>query len=265
MMRKNFYKMIAGWLLLVQWAHADAPLLQWQLLRTLPREPAHFTEGLVFASGHLFESTGGVGQSRLFAFDAKEFVEKKHVLLPEDRFGEGLAYLENNLYQLTWQNHEVRVYNMDLQLQRVMPMDVEGWGLTSDGKQLIASDGSDTLVFRDPKNLAPVRVIHVADAAGQSWNNLNELEWIDGKIFANVWHRDTVLVISPQNGQVVGQYDFEKLSQAVQKVMPSRNGDQVLNGLAWNAASKTLLVTGKDWPMWFEVELKSQSVESKSR
>lgn len=265
MTRNSFPGFFLAWLLLAQLASADVPVLQWQLLRTIPREPAHFTEGLVFASGQLFESTGRVGQSRLFAFDANNFSVKNHVLLPQDRFGEGLVFLDNSLYQLTWQNHEVRVYDTTLQLQRVLPLEGEGWGLTSDGKQLVASDGSDQLVFRDAKTLLPLRTITVTDATGQHWNNLNELEWVNGNIFANVWHRDEVLVIDPRNGNVSGRYDFEKLSQAVQKQMPARNGDQVLNGLAWNTATSTLLVTGKDWPMWFEVKLLPQSIEPKSR
>ncbi|HQQ62020.1 MAG TPA: glutaminyl-peptide cyclotransferase [Pseudomonadales bacterium] len=268
-MRNNFLtiifiRMLIG-LSFLPVARADVPLLQWQLLRTMPREPEHFTEGLVFAGGQLFESTGGVGQSRLFAFDAENFSEKNHVLLPPNDFGEGLAYLDNTLYQLTWQNREVRVYDMALHLQRVLPFDVEGWGLTSDGKQLVSSDGSDQLVFRDAKKLLPLRAVTVVDAEGQHRDNLNELEWVDGKILANVWHRDVVLVINPDNGRVLGQYDFEKLSQAAQKQMPARNGDQVLNGLAWNPATQTLLVTGKDWPMWFEVRLVNQSSAPKSR
>lgn len=234
---------------------AALPIWQYTLLRTIPREKNHFTEGLVFAGNTLFESTGHYGESRLHAYNANDLAPLKQVDLPANRFGEGITVLRNKLYQLNWKGGDIFVYNLDLELQDTLRITGDGWGLTTDGDNLIMSDGSATVFFRDRDTARELRRITVSDASGKRWDNLNELEWINGVILANVWHQDTVLAIDPQSGQVVGQYDFERLSQIAGKQMPGRNGEQVLNGMAWNPSTQTLLLTGKDWPLWFEVVL----------
>lgn len=247
-----------AWLLLyllAQTARADVPTLQWTLLRSIPRLPYHFTQGLVYADNQLFESTGGYGRSRLIAYDDKTLVMNKQQFLRNDVFGEGLAFLNQQLYQASWKSREIFVYDTALNPLRTLHISGDSWGLTTDGHSLIMSDGSDTLQFLNPDNGQLLRAIKITDDSNQHWKDINELEWIDGKILANVWHRNIVLVIDGRSGRITGQYNLEKLSLDVSQHMPSRNGEQVLNGVAWNPGMHTLLVTGKDWPVWFELKI----------
>ena len=231
------------------------PVLAYTLLRQIPREKNHFTEGMVFVGGNLFESTGHYGNSSLYRFKSPDFSLVKKTDLPQDVFGEGLTAIDNRLYQLSWKGGDLFIYDLELQQQDRLPIPGDGWGLTTDGKDLIMSDGSDTLYFRDALTAHELRRVTVMDATGKTWQNLNELEWVNGVILANVWHLDTVLIIDPTSGTVTGQYQLEKLSQIAGKLMPGRTGEQVLNGMAWNPLTNTLLVTGKDWPLWFEIAL----------
>jgi len=231
------------------------PVWQYQLLRTIPREKHHFTEGLVFAGNYLFESTGQYGKSQLHRYDAKKLTFSQHINLHADFFAEGLTVIQNQLYQLSWKEGDVFVYNLNLQRINTLKIKSEGWGLNTDGESIIISNGSSTLSFRDRNTAQESRRITVHDSSRKQWKDINELEWINGVILANVWHQDTVLIINPDTGYIIGQYNFEALSQITSKAMPSRNGEQVLNGMAWNSATQTLLLTGKDWPFWFEVSL----------
>lgn len=241
--------------LLAQSAYADVPTLQWELLRSIPRLPDHFTQGLVYADNQLFESTGHYGRSRLVAYDAGTLQMQKQIPLRADIFGEGLTYLNRKLYQLSWKSREIFVYDTALNLLHTLRINSDGWGLTTDGKSLILSDGSDTLQFLNPDNGRLLRTIKITDTTSQYWKDINELEWVDNKILANIWHRNIILVIDSRSGQVTGQFDLEKLSLDISQHMPSRNGEQVLNGMAWNTGTRTLLVTGKDWPLWFELKI----------
>jgi glutamine cyclotransferase len=229
--------------------------LPWTLLRTIPRTHHHFTQGLVFSSDTLLESTGRYGQSAIYLYDKKTLQVQKKYALPVDVFGEGLTVLQEKIYQASWQSQQLFVYNSHLQPLKTLPLQGEGWGLTSDGTALILSDGSDTLQYLDPVTGKPLHSLRVKDSQ-KPWNFLNELEWIDGYIFANVWHSNTVLCIDSQNGNVIGIYDFSTLSTTASKLMPQRESEDVLNGLAWQSSSKTLWVTGKNWPVWFEVKIK---------
>lgn len=247
-----------AWLLLcllAQTARADTPTLQWTLLRSIPRLPDHFTQGLVYGDNQLFESTGRYGQSRLIAYSAGTLDIQKQYFLRADVFGEGLTFLDRKLYQASWKSREIFIYDTALHPLRTLNVDGDGWGLTSDDHSLIMSDGSDTLRFLDPTSGKILRTMTVIDDTGRHWQDINELEWIDGKILANVWHSDTVLVIDGSNGRVTGQYQFGKLSADVSQRMPMRDQEQVLNGMAWNPGTHTLLVTGKDWPVWFELKI----------
>ncbi|HSC75868.1 MAG TPA: glutaminyl-peptide cyclotransferase [Pseudomonadales bacterium] len=241
--------------LLAAVTHAETPVLPWQLLRSIPRLPNHFTQGLVYADGQLFESTGHYGQSRLISYDAKTMALQKQQFLRADVFGEGLTFLNKKLYQASWKSHELFVYDTALQPLQTLAISGDSWGLTTDGHSLIMSNGSDTLQFLDPDTGKTLRSITVTDNSGNHWQDINELEWIDGHILANVWHRNTVLVIDGITGHITSQYDLEKLSQDVSRHMPSRDSEQVLNGMAWNPETHTLLVTGKDWPLWFELKI----------
>jgi glutamine cyclotransferase len=267
-MSLRFASALLGWLLCIHLSAADTPpssrsptptpTLHWELLRKTARTHHHFTQGLVFAGDTLFESTGRYGQSSVRAYNAYSLSETQQTRLPDSHFGEGLTALKQRLYQLTWTNRELHIYNLQLQLEKTLPYDRDGWGLTTDGRQLISSDGSSTLVFRQPDSGQETRRISVIDSSGAARDQLNELEWINGSILANIWHSNTVLMIDPHNGAVLGQYDFTALSLQMSRELPNRNSEQTLNGMAWNPRTQTLLITGKDWPAWFEVRLLSE-------
>lgn len=254
-MRRQLLLALLLSLVLLPTAYAEVPALSWQLLRTIPRLPNHFTQGLVFVDKQLFESTGRYGQSRLIAYDAATLQLQQQHFLRSDVFAEGLTFLNGRLYQGSWKSREIFVYDTRLQPLQTLAIAGDSWGLTTDGKVLIMSDGSPLLQLLDPATAQVLRTLTVRDASGTVWRDLNELEWVDGRILANVWHRDTVLVIDSQSGLVHARYDFSGLAPELRKHMPARNSEQVLNGMAWNPATKTLLVTGKDWPVWFELQL----------
>lgn len=235
--------------------HTGIPVLQWELLHSTPRLPDHFTQGLVFEGAHLFESTGHYGSSQLFVYDAAKLEVQKQHFLSKNIFAEGLTTLNKKLYLASWKSREIFVYDFSLNLLQTLPIGGESWGLTTDGTSLIMSNGSNTLQFIDPATGKTLRTTVVTDGSDQNWKDINELEWVNGKILANVWHRNIVLVIDSNSGRITGQYDLEKLSKDISQHMPARTREQVLNGMAWNSRSKTLLVTGKDWPMWFEISL----------
>lgn len=254
-MRKVIFFLLLA-VLLPDNTQAQSPeTFSWSLLRTIPREPAHFTQGLVYSDKQLFESTGRYGQSAIIAYDATTFREQKRQTLPADIFGEGLTFLHGKLYQLSWTSRKMFVYNTALQALQTLPIAGEGWGLTTNGQSLILSNGSNSLQFLDPATGTVQRTLPVSDG-NILWTAINELEWIDGYILANIWHSNTVLLINGQNGKVTGQYDFSILSATATKLMKQQEPDDVLNGLAWNADTKNLLVTGKNWPVWFEVRIK---------
>jgi glutaminyl-peptide cyclotransferase len=227
-----------------------AEKLSWSLLTITPREENHFTQGLVYAKQQLFESTGRYGQSAVFAYDATKLTQQKKYALPADIFGEGLTFLHGKLYQVSWQAKKMFVYNTELQLLQTLPIQGEGWGLTTDGTSLILSNGSNTLQFLEPRTGKTQRTLAIRDPK-TSWKNINELEWINGYILANVWLSNTVLLIDGNTGVVAGYYDFSALSAMIK----NKGAEDVLNGLAWNATTKTLLVTGKNWPLWFSVKI----------
>jgi glutamine cyclotransferase len=239
--------------LLAHTSHADIPVLPWKLLNSTARPPDHFTQGLVYADKQLFESTGQYGKSRLIAYNAENLQIQKQISLRPDVFGEGLTFLNSKLYQSSWKSREIFVYDTALNPLQTLHINSDSWGLTTDGRSLIMSDGSDTLYFLDPATGTTMRTIVATDGSGQRRKNINELEWVNGKVLANIWHSNIVLVIDGTNGHITGQYNFETLSQDVSQRMPSRNSEQVLNGIAWNSKTNTLLVTGKDWPVWFEI------------
>lgn len=248
-------------LLILRFAQASAngqtamPMLSYVLSEDMPRAAHHFTQGLVYDDEVLYESTGKYGQSALFIYDKKDLSLRHSLSLDKDQFAEGITVLKDKLYQLEWRSGLLHVYSLSLKPLHTLPIASEGWGLTTDGEQLILSDGTDTLFFLDPRTAATVKTIHVQDAHGKHWDNLNELEWVNGVLLANVWHQDAVLAIDPITGIVIGQYDFSPLSQRASRAMPFRDGEQVLNGLACDSTTQTLLVTGKDWPRWFRITL----------
>lgn len=235
-------------------AGAAAPTLHWKLVASHPHDAADFTQGLVWSEGRLFESAGQYGASRIAEKELKTGKTLRSTALPGNEFGEGLALLAGQLWQLTWQEGVAHVYDLALNPVRRFNYRGEGWGLASDGRQLIVSDGSQNLYFVDPQSFRPTRRIEVRDG-DQPVTRLNELEWVEGAIYANVWLTDRVARIDPTSGAVTGWLDFSPLKRKA-GISAEREADgAVLNGLAWRADQKRMLVTGKQWPKLFEVQL----------
>ncbi|MGB5810916.1 MAG: glutaminyl-peptide cyclotransferase [Polyangiales bacterium] len=220
-----------------------------RVLRRYPHDPGAFTQGLLWTEGSLYESTGQYGQStvrRVRLEDGRVLDERR---LDRRFFGEGLARVNQDLIQLTWREGVAIVSGVDnLRERRTMNYAGEGWGLCYDGESLVMSNGSSTLTFRDPDSMQIVRHVNVR-LEGRAVSKLNELECVDGQIYANVWRRHEILRIDPTDGRVTGVIDARGLLSEEE----SRSAD-VLNGIAFRPDSKTFLVTGKYWPTLFEVE-----------
>ena len=225
------------------------------------KEYAHdtgaFTQGLLWHKGKLYEGTGSGpgnrGISSLRRVDLATGKVEKIVQLDKRYFGEGLALVGNRLIQLTWQNQIAFVYDVET-FERVGQFQYRGpgWGLTYDGTHLIMSDGSEQLVFRDPKTFEEKRRIRVK-REGRIIRKLNELEWVEGKILANIWQSNTIVEIDPKDGRVTATIDASKVG-------PSRTKTRrVLNGIAYDPATKKLWLTGKNWPKLYEVRLETKS------
>ena len=228
-----------------------AQQLGWKVVGVYPHDPKAFTQGLQWYDGGFYEGTGLEGQSQLrrVEFPSGRVIEKRD--LPKEVFGEGITVAGDKIYQLTWQTHIGYVYDRaSFKLLKQFTYPDEGWGLTYDGQNLIQSDGSDLLIFLDPQTLAPLRQLPVTKN-GKPLKNLNELEWINGEIWANIWQSDEIVRINPTSGQVVSYFDFSNL---LPDKMRTGNED-VLNGIAYDADKKRLFLTGKQWPKLFEIKI----------
>jgi glutamine cyclotransferase len=223
----------------------------YRVVHSYPHDPQAFTQGLVFVDGHLYESTGLNGRSSLRMVDLETGRILQRLDVPAKYFAEGLAPWGSNLVQLTWQNHVVFVYDrFSFRLLRTLDYPGEGWGLTTDGKSLILSDGSATLHFLDPATLHEIRRISVT-SGGAPVTQLNELEYIHGQVYANIWYSDRIARISPTTGRVLGWIDLSGLLPADQQA----GRDAVLNGIAYDEAHDRVFVTGKLWPRLFEIKI----------
>lgn len=232
--------------------NSPIPVYSYQVVNTYPHDPHAFTQGLVFFEGELLESTGLNGESTLRKVDLKTGKVLKQIAVPRQYFAEGLALLSNRLFQLTWLNQKAFVYDLqEFQVKKEFAYEGEGWGLTTDGQLLLMSNGTDQIRFLDPETFQVRRSIHV-QARGQPIYRLNELEFVKGEIFANIWGADFVVRIDPAKGKVLGVIDFRNLLSPT-----DRSADtDVLNGIAYDAGGDRLFVTGKRWPKLFEVKLK---------
>jgi len=228
--------------------HADG----YQVVHTYPHDSNAFTQGLVFVDGHLYESTGENGKSSVRLVDLYTGqVLQKHDL-PGEYFGEGLTDWGSTLIQLTWKAHTAFVYDrFSFSLLRTFEYKGEGWGLTHDETQLIMSDGTSELRFLDPKTFREIRRMRVVDEDGHAVENLNELEYVHGEIYANVWHSDEIARISPHTGRVLGWIDLSGIIDKRELSDP----EAVLNGIAYDSAGDRLFVTGKLWPKLFEIRV----------
>jgi glutaminyl-peptide cyclotransferase len=223
----------------------------YRIVHAYPHDEHAFTQGLVYVDGRLYESTGMNGQSTLREDDLESGRIQRMQLVADQYFAEGLTDWKNTLIQLTWQNHVAFVYDRaTFRLLHTFHYDGEGWGLTHDAKSLILSDGTSTLRFYNPDTFKELRRITVTDR-GKPIIDLNELEYIRGEIYANVWHTNRIARISPATGRVVGWIDLKGLVSRSEL----SNDEAVLNGIAYDAAHNRLFVTGKLWPRIFEITL----------
>ncbi len=230
---------------------ATAPIDGYQVVAKFPHSTQSYTEGFLYLNGLFYEGTGLEGHSAVLAIDpASGQVRQRHDLAPQ-YFGEGIVDWGPNLYEWTWTSHVCFVYDrFSLRLVRQMSYTGEGWGMTHDTKAIITSDGTATLRFRDPQTFREIRSIVVKDGA-QPVSQLNELEYVKGEIYANVWHTDRIARISPRDGRVLGWIDLAGLLPDNQRI----DAESVLNGIAYDASRDRLFVTGKQWPAVFQIRV----------
>lgn len=223
----------------------------YRVIHAYPHDSDAFTQGLVYVDGHLYESTGLNGHSTLREDDLETGRVLREVDVPSRYFAEGLTNWGSTLIQLTWKAHIAFVYDRaTFRLLKTFHYPWEGWGLTQDGKHLIMSDGSETIHFLNPDTFQQVRSIRVTDH-GKPIKNLNELEYIHGEIYANVWMTNHIARISPQTGKVLGWIDLTGILPSVEM----RDDGAVLNGIAYDAPHSRLFVTGKLWPRLFQIQV----------
>jgi glutamine cyclotransferase len=229
----------------------QADVVPYTIQRTWPHDVTAFTQGLVIHEGQLYESTGE-SDSWIGIVNVSTGIADKKVDHKGKFFGEGITILNNKLYHITWKSRTGFVYNLpDFSTTKTFSYETEGWGLTHDGKQLIMSDGSDKLFFRDSVTLEVVRTLKVT-YKGEPLRELNELEYIDGHVFANIWQTNRIARIDPATGIVTS---FLDLSQLATQARVINNQVDVLNGIAWHQESRLLLVTGKYWPLIYILKL----------
>ena len=233
-------------------ANGPVPRYGYQIVNIWPHDSNAFTQGLILTNGQLLESTGEEGRSSLRRVDLESGRVLKKVDVPPPYFAEGIALLNGKIYQLTWQHQVGFIYDAQT-FERTGQFNYpyEGWGLTTDGQSLILSDGSSRIRFINPTDFKVTKTINVVDGT-RPIDQLNELEWVNGEIYANVWHDNRIATIDPQTGHVNSWIDLNGL-------MPPgdvQDPEAVLNGIAYDQANNKLYVTGKLWPRLFEIKIK---------
>lgn len=227
--------------------------LKYRIIRSFPHAPSSFTQGLVYKDGFLYEGTGQKAQSVIRKIDPADGHIIDEARLPRDLFGEGITIHNKRIYQLTWTSLKGFVYDLaSFKLIRTFtfPLPIEGWGLTTDGKNLIWSDGSSTLYFIHPETMKVKKRLTVT-LQGRPIGAINELEYINGQIFANVWQTESIIRIDAKTGRINGILDLSALTPSVYK----GHADYVLNGIAYNSQNGHLIITGKMWPLFHEISL----------
>jgi glutaminyl-peptide cyclotransferase len=241
--------------LLTSYAASAAPVMGYKVVARYPHSTESYTEGFFYLDGLFYEGTGMEGHSALLATEPPtgRIVQKRE--LPPQYFGEGIIDWGANIYEWTWKSRICFVYDrFSLRPIKQFTYDGEGWGMTRTAKEIITSDGSSTLRFRDPLTFKETHHLVVKDGSSEI-DNLNELEFIKGEIYANVWHSDRIARISPRDGHVISWIDLSGLLPPDQMV----NQESVLNGIAYDAKSGRLFVTGKQWPSIFEIKVVPRS------
>ncbi|SDH81696.1 Glutamine cyclotransferase [Flavobacterium omnivorum] len=228
-------------------------LLNYTIVNTYPHDIGAYTQGLEFYRDTLYEGTGQYGKSYLRKTNYKTGKVHKEIKLDSKYFGEGITILKNKIYQLTWQNNEGYVYNADtFKKEKTFTYfkSIEGWGLTNDGKYLYQSDGSEKIWIIDPTTFKEIDFINIYSFESKI-KSINELEWIDGKIYGNVYQKDAIAVINPKNGAVEAIINLADLKKKITQLPDT----DVLNGIAYNPKTKTIFITGKNWDKMFEIKV----------
>jgi len=243
--------LVIGSVILVLLNNRSAPLnYTYEVVKVYPHDQSAFTEGLVIEKGVLYESTGLYGNSTLRRVDLETGNVLQSYALPAELFGEGITVFGDRIIQLTWQDQKGFVYDKhSFDLLREFSYSTEGWGITNDGSQLIMSDGTANLYFLDPETFQKVGQVEVRDG-NASVTNLNELEYINGEVYANIWLTDKIAIINPQTGQVNGWIDLTGIYNQA-----NRDPNSVLNGIAYDAEGDRLFVTGKMWSQLFQIKV----------
>ena len=228
------------------------PVISYSVVNTFPHDTTAFTEGLLVHDGQLYESTGEK-ESWIGVVDVRSGRTERKTQLDPKYFGEGMCILNNKVYYLTWKHNTGFVYDLKTFKQlKTFSYKTEGWGMTTDGKDLIMSDGTNTLTFLDSASLEPVKTLTVT-SNGEPIKAINELEYIDGSIYANVWQTSEVIRIDSKTGNVTGVLDLSDLTNRTRELKPRVD---VLNGIAWHEKTRLMMVTGKFWPYIYVLKIK---------
>lgn len=228
-----------------------APVSGFKVVAKYPHSTNNYTEGFFYLDGLFYEGTGLKGNSAVIVTQPETGKTLQQVLLPAEYFGEGIVAWGPNIYEWTWQSHVCFVYDrFSLRQLKQFTYTGEGWGMTHNATEIITSDGTDTLRFRNPATFAETHHIIVKDGA-KTIDQLNELEYVKGEIYANVWHSDRIARISPRDGHVIGWMDLTGILPASERI----NDESVLNGIGYDAQHDRLFVTGKQWPTIFEIKI----------
>lgn len=236
-------------------SEVEPKLLSYTIVNTYPHDNKAFTQGLEFYRDTLYEGTGRYGVSSLRKTDYKTGKVYKQVNLDPRHFGEGITILNNKVYQLTWKENIGIIYNADTfekEKEFSYFKSIEGWGLCNDGKVLYQSDGTEKIWIIDPTTLKEIDYINVYTASNKI-KNINELEYINGKIYGNIWGKNAIAVINPKNGTVEAVINLAELKTKI--FNPNQDTDNVLNGIAYNPKTKTIFITGKNWDKMFEIKV----------
>jgi glutaminyl-peptide cyclotransferase len=226
--------------------------ISYSILKTYPHDTSSFTQGLVVYNGNMYEGTGEYGHSHLLKTNLETGKIEKQISLDEKYFGEGITILRDTIYQLTWREKVVFAYTLsDFKKVKEFPIATEGWGITNNGKDLIVSDGSSNLSYYNPSTFQLQTTQSITENGSLSFN-LNELEYINGYIYANQWQQPYIIKIDPASGAVVGKIDVSDVWTKVKLKDPMAD---VPNGIAYDTASKRIFITGKKWPELYEIQL----------
>lgn len=229
----------------------------YKIINTYPHDITAYTQGLEFYNGFLYEGTGRKGTSSIRKVELKTGKVLQEYNLSKEYFGEGITIFNNKLYQLTWQSGKGFIYNLETfekEKEFKYTKSGEGWGLTNNGKKLIKTDGTERIWFLNPETLVEESYIE-AYTNKQKVEKLNELEYINGKIYANIWQKNSILIVNPTSGKVEGVANLNSLKEKILQEQTLDDSDEVLNGIAFDKENNRIFVTGKHWGKLYEIEL----------